>query len=66
MGICDTVAEEEEYPLIDAASGDDNDEDGKVKEEDDDELNAPRTPSPTPLAGGSSKSGKDSVGLTER
>ena len=52
MGICDAVTEEEEYPLIDAVSGDD-----KVKEDDDDELNAPRTPSPTPglLASGSSK-----------
>ena len=57
MGFGDAVIQEEEerYPLIDAPSVDDLD-DMKGKEDDDDELNAPQTPSPTPglLASGSS------------
>ena len=59
MGICDDEnGEEPEYPLIDEASGDDNEDDvNKVKDDDDDELNA-RTPSPMRglMANGSSKS----------
>ena len=61
MGICEDAEEENlDYPLIDDASADDNDEDAKARVEDDDELNDPRTPSPMRglMANGSSESRK--------